>query len=66
MAVSDKKKASNAKWDAAHVTRVGAKLRNEQADAFRALCEGAGVSVHGALKAYVDACVRENKIFFIG
>ncbi len=58
MPVSEKKKASNAKWDSANMATVGCRLRKEQAEAFREYCKVQGVTSNTALKNYVLECLK--------
>ena len=57
MAVSEAKKKSNAKWDAANMATLGVKVRKELADQFRAYCAVKGVTVNTELREYVQSCV---------
>jgi len=58
MAVSEKKRASNAKWDRANMATVACSLRKEQAAAFRAYCEARGMTSNTAIKTYVMGCIE--------
>ena len=57
MSVSEKKKASNAKWDRANMLTLGCRIRKEQAAAFKDVCAAAGTTANTALKDYVMECI---------
>lgn len=60
MAVSDKKKKSNAAWDAKNMQNLACKVRIDTADAFKAYAAARGTSVHALLKGFVDRCLSED------
>lgn len=60
MAVSEKKKASNAKWDSANMATLGCRVKKTQAEAFKAYCENLGKTSNTVLKDYVLDCIGEN------
>lgn len=49
MAVSEKKKASNAKWDKENMTLVSVKVRNTLKEQFRTACEDNGTTMNAVL-----------------
>ncbi len=49
MAVSAKKKASNAKWDKENMTVLACKVSKEKAAKFKAFAASNGKTVHGQL-----------------
>lgn len=55
--VSEKKKITNKKWDAANMATLGVKLRRADAERFRQWAAGQGLTVNAALQAYVYACI---------
>ncbi len=57
MAVSAKKKASNAKWDKENMTVLACKVSKEKAAKFKAFAASNGKTVHGQLSEYVDKCI---------
>ena len=57
MSVSEKKKASNAKWDRENMFTLGCRIRKEQAAAFKDVCAAAGITANTALKDYVMECI---------
>ncbi len=61
LSVSEKKKASNAKWDSANMATVGCRLRKEQAEAFREYCKVQGMTSNTALKNYVLECLKAKR-----
>ncbi len=50
MPVSEKKKASNAKWNSKNLSTLGCSVRKEQAAAFKAHCEAQGKTSNTVLK----------------
>ena len=60
MPVSDKKKASNAKWDRENMVKLGVNVRRSYADEVRAKAAGEGVTVHSILKAALDDFLRDD------
>ncbi len=60
MAVSEKKKASNAKWDSATMSTLGCRVKKAQAAAFKAYCEAQGKTSNTVLKDYVLECIGEQ------
>ncbi len=58
MSISEKKKASNAKWDSVNMATVGCRLRREQAEAFREYCKVQGMTSNTAFKNYVLECLK--------
>lgn len=60
VAVSDKKKKSNAAWDAKNMQNLACKVRIDTAEAFKAYAAERGTSVHALLKGYVRRCLAED------
>lgn len=60
VAVSEKKKASNAKWDSANMSTLGCRVKKAQATAFKAYCEAQGKTSNTVLKDYVLDCIGEG------
>ena len=60
LAVSAKKKASNAKWDSANMSTLGCRVKKTQAAAFKAYCEARGKTSNTVLKDYVLECIDEQ------
>jgi len=60
MAVSEKKKASNAKWDRNNMTVLGCKVSKEKAEQFRQYAKEHGNSVHKQLLEYIDRCLEAD------
>lgn len=62
MAVSEKKKASNAKWDKQNMTIIGVTVRNTLKEEFRTVCEQNGTTMNAvllkALHDYMDGADR--------
>ena len=57
MPVSEKKKASNAKWDSANMATIGCRIKKSQAEAFKAYCKSRGKTSNTVLKDYVLECI---------
>ena len=64
MTVSEKKKASNAKWDKENMTTLGCKIKRAQATAFKAYCEDQGSTSNTVLKDFVLGCIGEQDAAF--
>ncbi len=62
MPVSEKKKASNAKWNSKNLSTLGCSVRKEQAAAFKAYCEVQGKTSNTVLKDYVLRCIGDGQI----
>ena len=63
MPVSEKKKASNAKWDKANMSTVACKLRKEQAEKYKAYCAEKGIAPNTDLKNHVMFCIEEYELY---
>ena len=57
MPVSEKKKASNAKWDSANMATIGCRIKKTQAEAFKAYCKSKGKTSNTVLKDFVLSCL---------
>lgn len=57
MPVSEKKKASNAKWDSANMATIGCRIKKTQAEAFKAYCKRQGKTSNTVLKDFVLKCL---------
>ena len=60
MAVSEKKKASNAKWDSVNMSTLGCRVKKELAEAFKAYCTIQGRTSNSVLRDYVLGCIGEG------
>lgn len=58
MPVSEKKKASNARWNAANMTTLGCSVRREQAEQFKCYAAKHGKTANTLLKEYVLSCIH--------
>ena len=58
--LTDKKRASNQKWDKANMKVLACKVRNEKAEKFREYAEKKGNTVSGELLEYVNKCISED------
>ena len=59
--VTQKKRASNNKWDAANMTVLGCKVRRDYADRVRACCETNGDTVNAVLRAALDRYLEQHE-----
>lgn len=60
MAVSEKKKVSNARWDSVNMSTLGCRVKKEQAEAFKAYCTIQGRTSNAVLRDYVLGCIGEE------
>lgn len=59
MALSEKKKLSNAKWDKKNMATLGCKVKKEEAEIFKEYADSKGKKANGILKEYVLKCNEE-------
>lgn len=59
--VTEKKRASNNKWDAKNMTVLGVKVRKEYADEVRETARRNGDTVNGILKEALRRYMEEKK-----
>lgn len=60
MPLSEAKKRSNAKWDAANMTTVGVKMRRTEADAFAAATKANGTTRNAVLLTAAREYIRTH------
>lgn len=60
MAVSEKKKASNAKWDKENIRTVACRLKKDDAEAFKEYAEKQGKTVNTLIREYVLQCIAKD------
>ena len=60
IAVSEKKKASNAKWDSINMATLGCRVKKDQAEAFKVYCEMRGQTSNAVLRDYVLGCIGQG------
>lgn len=58
--VSEKKKASNAKWDKENMTTLACRVKKEYAAKFRVACAAQGTTPNAVLKQAADDFMREH------
>lgn len=58
MPISEKKKASNAKWNRENMITLGCSVKRSQADAFKEYAAGKGKTANTVLKDYVLECIE--------
>lgn len=61
MPVSEKKKASNARWDRDNMATLGTRVKKSEAEAFRAYAEALGKTSNALLKEYVLDCINGKR-----
>ena len=59
--VSDKKRISNARWDAANMKLISAKIKKETAEEFQRLCAMNGEPMNTVLKRFIEEYIEQNK-----
>lgn len=62
MAVSEKKKKSNAKWDKENMTVLACKVRREVADKFKAACKSEDTTSNAVLQQAVNAYIEAHPV----
>jgi hypothetical protein len=60
LAKAVKKTRRQDKWDREHMAVLAAKVRLEDAQAFRAWCDGHGLTVNAALQRYIFDCIGKH------
>ena len=60
MPVSEKKKATNAKWDKENMRTVATRIRKEEAEAFGRYAEERNTTPNALLREYVRKCIKEE------
>ena len=58
--VSDKKKATNARWDAENMTNLACRVRKTYAERVKAKAAAQGKSVHQIIRAALDAFLDDD------
>ena len=62
MAISEKKKISNARWDKENMTSLACRVRKDFAEEFKAMCAAAGTTSNAVLKQAAEDFIREHEI----
>lgn len=52
--ISEKKKASNAKWDKENMTSLACRVKKDYAEKFKVACAAAGTTPNAVLKQAVE------------
>lgn len=60
MAQTEAQKRAVRKYQAAHCTTLGCKLRKEEADQFRATCKAAGTNPNAVFRAAISRFMAEH------
>lgn len=60
MPVTEKKKATNAKWDKENMRTVATRIRKEEAEAFARYAEERNTTANALLREYVRKCINEE------
>jgi len=61
MMLSESRKKANAKWDAANMVKVGAKINKKTAAEFAELCKANGESMHSVIKRCIDEYIENHR-----
>jgi len=59
MAITEKKKKTNAAWDKNNMATVACRLRKGQAEAFKQYAANQGKTANTLIKEYVLRCISE-------
>lgn len=57
--VTQKKRASNNKWDAANMTVLGCKVRRDYAERIKRCCADRGDTINGVIRAALDRYLEQ-------
>ena len=58
--ISDKKKASNAKWDKENMTSLACRVKKDYAEKFKSACAEAGTTPNAVLKKAVEEFLQTH------
>lgn len=58
--ISEKKKASNAKWDKENMTSLACRVKKDYAENFKAACAKAGTTPNAVLKQAVEEFLQAH------
>ena len=61
MTISEKKKASNYKWDRENMTTLGCRLRRDYAERIKAAAAAAGTTPSSIMRRALDDFMRETE-----
>lgn len=61
MPLSEKKKASNAKWDRENMATLGCRVKKAEAEAFKVFCAQAGKTSNMVLREFVQGCISAGE-----
>ena len=61
MAISEAKRRANTKYDLAHYTVLGCKVRKEDAEAFKEACAAAGTSPNAVFREAMEKFMSSQK-----
>lgn len=61
MAVSEKKKISNARWDKENMAIISVKMRDRVKGAFREACEQNGTTMNAVLLETIRKYIEQNR-----
>ena len=61
MAASEAQKKAAAKYHRENIASIACRVRKEQAEKFKAYCEGQGKTSNAVLKEYVLECIKEKE-----
>ena len=61
MAPSDAQKRATKKYQKENIASLACRVKKEQAEKFKAYCEGQGKTSNAVLKEYVLECIKEKE-----
>ena len=61
MATSEARKRANAKWDKQNMTTIAARVRRDEREAFRELCEKNGTNINAVLLEAMRSYIEQHK-----
>lgn len=60
MPISEAKKRANAKYQAKTIASLACRVKIEEAEQFKAICENAGTTSNATLRAFVYSCIKSG------
>ena len=58
---TDAQKKAAAKYHRENIASLACRVRNEQAEQFKAYCESKGMTANAVLREYVLACIEDKE-----
>lgn len=60
MPISEAKKRANAKYQAKTIASLACRVKIEEAEQFKSICENAGTTSNATLRAFVYSCIKSG------